>query len=298
MIDRRNRITVWLAVVGLGLCGGCGREAKPSARPAVPVRIASLTLATDEILAELVPLDRVVCVTALADDPENSNVADRYPTQVQRLRDVNLERILALAPDLVCVAPYNTADSLRLLERSGLSIYRNEALHSLDEIEAGVRSLGERVREPGRARVLVEAMQARRRQLADRLRDLPHRPRVLYWSAGFTAGRATTVDDIIRESGGVNVAAELGFDGSPEISPERVVAVNPEVVLLARWKAGDDQGSIRTHPILRRLEAVRDGRLVIIDGRFLTSLSPSAVEGAERLAHALHPDRFLNETPR
>ncbi len=44
-----------------------------------------------------------------------------------------LPGIIALAPDLVCVAPYNTADSLKLLERSGLSIYRNDGFHTIAE---------------------------------------------------------------------------------------------------------------------------------------------------------------------
>jgi iron complex transport system substrate-binding protein len=264
-------------------------------RPAAPVRIASLTLATDEMLAELVPTERIVCVTYLADDPEISNVPGRYPERTPRLRDTNPERIMALAPDLVCVAPYNTADSLKLLERSGLSIYRNDGFHTIAEIEAGVQQLGERVGEPERARKLVEHMRDVRRRLADRLHDLPHRPRVLYWSAGFTAGRRTTIDDIIREGGGVNVAAELGLEGSAEISPERVVAADPEIVLLSRWKADERQSQVANHPILRQLRAVREDHVIAIEGRSLTSVSQFVVEGAERLARALHPGRFAVE---
>jgi len=125
------------------------------------------------MLADLVPVERVVGVTFLADDPEISNVAGHYPARILRLRDMNVERIVALAPDLVCVAPYNTADALRLLERSGLALYRNEALEGIDAIEAGVSRLGERVGEPERARTLVASLQAPRRRLADRLHDPP-----------------------------------------------------------------------------------------------------------------------------
>jgi iron complex transport system substrate-binding protein len=261
----------------------------------VPTRIASLTLATDEILADLVPVDRIVGVTALADDAEISNVAGHYPGRIARLRDMNLDRIIALAPDLVCVAPYNTADALKLLERAGLTIYRNEDIHGIDEVEAGVIRLGVRVGEPGRARGVVESMRERRRRLAERLHDVARRPRVLYWASGYTAGRRTTIDDVIREGGGANVAAELGLEGSPEISPERVVAADPEIILLARWKAEDGRDRIDNHPILRHLPAVRDRRVVTIEGRSLTSVSPHVVAGAELLARALHPGRFGDE---
>jgi iron complex transport system substrate-binding protein len=289
-----------LLVTGAGAWWACSPGEPPQeveAGPATPGRIVSLTLATDEMLAELVPAERLVGVTYLADDPGISNVAGHYPARVPRLRDADVERLLALSPDLVCVAPYNTADTLKLLERSGLALYRNEAVHSLDEIEAGLRQLGERVGEAERGRRLAERMRNRRQAVARRLRGLSQRPRVLFWSAGFTAGRGATVDDLIREAGGVNVAAELGLEGSAEIAPERVVAADPEIILLSRWSADEPQAQIDQHPILRQLRAVREGHVIAVEGRYLTSVSQFAVEGLERLARRLHPERFTTEAP-
>lgn len=299
MTGHRGKGLFWipLAVIGLGTWCGCGPSARSTPRPGKPLRIVSLTLATDEMLVDLVPFSRVVGVTKLGDDPEVSNVAGRYPKEIPRMGEANLERIVALAPDLVCVAPYNTADSLELLARSGLSIYRNESVSSMDEIETGLETLGVRVGEPERGRALVERMRGRRRRLADRLRGVAKRPRVLFWSAGFTAGRGSTIDDVIREGGGINVAAELGLDGSAAIAPERVIAADPEIVLLSRWKEDDRQGQIANHPILRQLRAVREGHVIAIDCRYLTSVSQFVIEGAERLAHALHPGSFPGEGP-
>jgi iron complex transport system substrate-binding protein len=275
---------------------GCTPSAERSTpAPATPLRIVSLTLATDEILAELVPVERIVAVTHFADDPDISNVAGRYPASVARLRNADPERVIALAPDLVCVASYNTADALKLLERAGLPIYRNEALHSLDEVEGGIVKLGARVGAPDAARRLVEQMRTRRRKLAQSLGNLSHRPRVLFWAGGFTAGKRTTVDDVIREAGGVNVAAELDLEDSVELAPERVIAADPEIILVARWASYQDQGQLESHPILRQLQAVRKGRVVAIEGRYLSSVSQFAVEGAEKLARRLHPERFTTE---
>jgi iron complex transport system substrate-binding protein len=291
-----------LVALAIGLVAGLGCAPNPSADnadpgAAPPRRIVSLTLGTDEILAELVPAERLAGVTALVDDPGISNVAGRYPKEIPRLRDADVERLLALHPDLVCVAPYNTADALKLLERSGLPVYRNEAVHSLDEIEAGIQKLAGRVGETERGRQLAGQMQARRQALARRLRDLARRPRVLFWSSGFTAGRRSTMDDILREAGAVNVAAELNLDDSVELSPERVIAADPDVVLVARWSGEDRQTHIDQHPILRNLRAVRAGQVIVIDGRYLTSVSHFAVEGAERLARQLHPKHFAGEAP-
>jgi iron complex transport system substrate-binding protein len=179
-----------------------------------------------------------------------------------------------------------------------LTIYRNESVHSIDEVEAGIRQLGERVGEPERARQLATRMRARRQEIADRLHDLRRRPRVLFWSAGFTAGPASTIDDLIREAGAVNVAAELGLGDSAEISPERMLAADPDYVLLCRWAGDDRPNQVVNHPILRRLRAVQTDQVLSIEGHYLTSVSHYVVEGVEQLARLLHPERFPKEAAR
>jgi iron complex transport system substrate-binding protein len=139
-------------------------------------------------------------------------------------------------------------------------------------------------------------MRSRRQRLAERLHGISTRPRVLYWSAGFTAGPGSTIDDVIREAGGINVAAERSLGASAEISPEQVIAADPECILTSRWSP-DDRSGIEKHPLLRNLRAVKEGRVIAIEGRYLTTVSQFVVEGPERLARRLHPDRFANETP-
>ena len=295
------RVIRWLgAIAGLALVAAVAwigiSATLPGGTPSTsPRRIASMTLGTDEILAELVPVERVVCVTYLADDPEISNVPGRYPERIPRMRDSGAERILDLNADLVCVAPYNSADFLKVIERSGLATYRNEANASIDAIEAGILALGARVGEPARADEIVGRMRSRRQQLLQRLRDVSTRPRVLYWSAGFTAGRGSTIDDVIREGGGVNLAADRK-DPSAEISPEQVIAADPDYVLSSKWSADERSNAIENHPLLRSLRAVAEKRVIAIEGRYLTTVSQFIVEGAERLARRLHPDRFETES--
>ncbi len=256
-----------------------------------PVRIASLTLASDEILSELVAPARIVCLTSLADDPGISNVASFYPKHIPRLRAADPERIIGLNPDLVCVAPFNSADFLKVMERSGLPTYRNDGIFSMADIETSILQLGNKVGEPERARAMVDRMRERRQALAERDQKVARRPRILYWSAGFTAGRRTTIDDIICDAGGANVAAERNLEGSAEISPEQVLAANPEIILQCRWSGDERGGNIELHPLLRNLQAVREKRVISIEGRYLTSISQFVVEGAERLAQALHFDQ-------
>jgi iron complex transport system substrate-binding protein len=270
---------------------GC-RDAAPgpsAAGSAVPQRIVSVTLATDELLADLVPPERVVGVTRFADDPAVSNVAGRYPPAVARIR-AEVEALAALRPDLVCVAPYNSADFLKLLERCGLPTYRNEDVRSFAGIRQGLLRLGQRLGVSETAQKLASEFDRRLAAVHERLKGLERRPRVLYWSAGYAAGRDTVVGEMIERAGGVNVGAELGLEDVVPIGAERLVQADPDVLLVVR--AGEGLDPLAGQPALAALRAVRGRQVIALDNRFLTTVSHHAAAGVERLATRLHPDRF------
>lgn len=71
----RSALRVAAALLLLLLCAM--RAGAQTSEP--PRRIASLSLTADEILVEIVPLERMVAATTAADDPEMSNVVGRIP---------------------------------------------------------------------------------------------------------------------------------------------------------------------------------------------------------------------------
>lgn len=287
---------IFAAHTVLALLAGDSHDAtstRESAEDAVPRRIVSLTLATDELLHELVGPERVVGITWLADDPRISNVADRYPDDVQRLR-ADLEAVLALRPDLVCTAPYNDAGFLRLMRDSGLDIHRMPEVKGFQDLFRSVRSLAARVGACEAGEELVEHMRGRLEALDAALGGVAERPRVLFWSKGWTPGSGTMLDAVIRRAGGRNVAADLDIEGHGHVPEERVLAADPDWLLL---EGGGWLERGRISGGLKALPAVKAGRIVRIPGRLLHSLSHHIVRGTEVLARALHPER-LEDAPR
>src|SRR5439155_24610783 len=140
-----------------------------SAFDSVPRRIASLNLTADEILVEIVPVDRLVAATAAADDVGTSNVVDRIPPAVARFRRAEMERLLALTPDLVVVSEYTDADFLRLVERSRMRVHRMRGLDSLAGIRAAILDLGRAVGGEEAAARPATRYDARLAELARRL---------------------------------------------------------------------------------------------------------------------------------
>jgi iron complex transport system substrate-binding protein len=257
-----------------------------------PTRIVSATLATDEILLALVEPERLLAVTYLATDARISNAAERAAAVPHKIR-ADAEQILALRPDLVFVASYLRGEVVRLLQDAGLAVFQFREFDSIGAIQHNIRLVARAVGEEARAEALIAAMQARLQAVAAQRRPDAPRPRVLYWGApGYTAGRGTSVDDIIRHAGGENAAAALGIVGFAPLSAEQALALNPEVVVGAADHPAPQPGppAVLRHPAWQTVAAVRQQRVFTLPRRALSTISHHIVEGVEMLARLLHAE--------
>ncbi len=235
------------------------------AASAVPARVASLNLASDEVLIEILPAERLVAVTRLVDEPGTSNAAGRAPRSAQRFARIDVERLVALAPDLAVVSEYTDADALRLLAATGIRTHRMTGLDSFPGYRRAILELGRVVGADQAAAALVARYDRVLDDLQGRLAGAP-RPRVLYWA-----------------------------DGIVPIGAERAFAADPDVVL-----TGSGTGTaaeLRAHPLLSGLRALREGRLLEMPPELLVALSQAAADAAWHLAHRLHPDRVGTARP-
>ena len=286
----------WLAALLLAAATvGAAPAPAPSAAPQTPPkRIASLNLTADEVLVEILPVERLVAVTAAADDEGTSNVVGRVPPGVARFRKADLERLVALAPDLVVVSEYTDPDFLYLLERSGLRYHRMEGLRSLAGNREAILRLGEAVGATAGAEKLVARYDAVLADLAAKLRGVT-RPRVMYWASGMTAGGDTAIGALIESAGARNVGAEIGVAGIGAVGAERAFVADPDVVLIGVWPGA--RKSLVEHPLLSRLRAVREGHIVEMPTELLVTLSQHAADASWYLASVLHPDRVPRARP-
>lgn len=265
----------------------------PSA-PGLPQRIVSVNITSDEILLDLAP-ERLLAVSYHAADPAMSS-AVREAEQVPLKMKDDVERLLLLAPDLVVIGAHKV-DVVRQIEEAGVPVVRIQGFESIEWIRALITTLGLAVGRPERARHLVAAMDVRLAAVARRVERRP-RPSVLYYSpGGFTGGRKTTLDDVIRAAGGENVALRLGVSGWKRLSLEQAVLADPEVILLSdsQWWTTQFDRDFAAHPAFRNGRAVRGGRVYVLPSRLTTTASHHVVETVETLARLLHPDAFPGE---
>ena len=268
----------------------------PSAQgPPKPQRIISLVPALTEMLFAIGAGPQVVAVSSF----------DEYPPQVRDLErvgallDPNLERILALRPDLVAV--YGSQQDLKTqLARARIPVYSYRHA-GLADITATIREIGERAGHAAEATALVGRIEAQLASIRARIGTAP-RPRTMLIfgrEAGalrgiYASGGVGFLHDMLEAAGGEDVFADIKRE-SVQATTELILTRKPDVILEIR--AGPaDAGNIAAEQsawkALGSVPAVRNGRvLFVIDPRTVVP-GPRVAEATELLARALHPDRF------
>jgi len=269
---------------------GSAGETWTLSRP--PRRIVSTYLAADEILAALVSPDRLAAVSTFADDPAISSVAGFYPRALPRVRG-EVEAILALEPDLICVAGYSDADAMRLAVGAGLPILRWSRFETFADVLGNVRTIGAAVGADARAKAVADDAEAKLAALAVRLAGVA-RVRVLYLDLpNFTAGRDTLIDEMLTRAGGLNVAAAAGIAGAGQIAVESALALDAEAIVVATAPgARPPLEELRATPLWREMPAVRAGRVFTIPAALPGDVSQRAADAPAAIARQLHPDRW------
>ena len=252
----------------------------------------STYLAADEILASLLPPGRMAAVSAFADDPVVSNVAGLYPRGVARVR-AQVEAILSLAPDLVCVAGYSDADGLRLEIGAGLPVLRWSRFETFADVLANVRVLGAAVGADAAAESLAAGTERDLAALDARLAGVTP-VRALYLDPpDFSAGAGTLIDEMLSRAGAVNVARQARLDGAGPIPVEMALALDPDVLVMpAAPGATPPLAMVRAAPLWRELRAVRSGDVVNVPSAWTGDVSHHAARAPGAIARALHPSRF------
>jgi iron complex transport system substrate-binding protein len=224
-----------------------------SANAAVPSRIVSLNLCTDQILLDLVPRERIVALSWLAADRDVSPVAD----DIAGLKLVRggAEEILALAPDMVLANPYAAAPTVDLLKRLGYATEVIPFAQDFDGIRLAVRRVAAAVGEPARGEALVARFDGA--LASTTLAPATARPpeALVYQVNGLVSGSGSLLDAALAASGLGNQASTRRLATGGRLALESLIAAPPDLVVLAqapRTYATVVSDNLR-HPALRRL---------------------------------------------
>ena len=246
-------------------------------------RIISMAPHVTELLFAAGGGDRIVGTVSYSDYPE---AAKKLP-QIGDNLDVDLERIIAMKPDLVVVWRYTHTDKQDdLLRRLGVPLFYSES-HKLIEIPDSVRRLGVLMGTEAVANKAADNLQQKLAALTDKY---AHRApvRLFYqvWDKPlYTLNGQHIVSDAIRVCGGVNIFADMKVT-APNVGIEAVLQEDPEAIIGTDEKNPSDGGVTmwKRYPLMT---AVKRNNLFLVDGNLLNRAGPRMIDGTAELCDRL-----------
>jgi iron complex transport system substrate-binding protein len=298
--DGMSKFLLAIGAILLGFaCSRAADASKPTA-PSGARRIVCGNAAAAEFVCRLVAPERVVGIPEQADDYVSIDLKSGGFERATRFPRYVTEIVLALAPDLVVTHEWQSADTTSILRSQGIPVIVLKSATSYADIRATLADLGTRFGTEARAAEIVRGLDAR----VETLRSTGGKRaglRALVYSndgtGGSTAGANTTPDTMIHLAGMRNAAAEAGLAGHVPLDFERLLAIDPDVLIVSKLSRGDGgsptRAVIESSPALATLRAKKLGRIVEISAALMAADSPPIVDGAEQVAAEV--DRLLAE---
>jgi len=259
----------------------------------MPERIISLAPSNTEILFALGLGDKIVGVTTYCDYPPQ---AVEKP-KIGGFSTPDIEKILALEPDLVVAANFHKDTVIPELERRGLNVVLVDP-GNIDEAIDSILLVGEKTGTSKEAQRLTSEIRARIKAVTDKVASLSEnqKPRTLYitWHDPlWTLGDGTITNELIELAGGVNIFANVS--GNSQTDLETVLARNPQVILASTGHGTAEDSPFAwasTEERLSQTDARTNGRVYEVDANLVTRPGPRIAEGLEAIAKLIHPDIF------
>ena len=248
-----------------------------------PERIIAYDSAAVEILYVIGEGERISAAHDFVTFPPE---AEEIP-KVGNAFNMNLEKIVELEPDLVYTF---YGSSVLELDNLGIKVLYLETPRDLAGIAAQIRMWGQITGNPGAAEVAAERFELRVKEMVDRLADVEEGPRVFHDNSDFfTVGTETLEGRIYTLLKAKNIAHDVPDGLYGQLSPEIIVARDPEVIISTFPERPRD---FKETPAFKGVSAVVQDRVYAIDANLMNVAGPRFVEAIEELARLIHPEIF------
>lgn len=211
-------------------------------------------------------------------------------------KGINVEETAALDPDLV-ILPSRLQESAAVFEELDIPVLIVDP-ETQEDFEACVALLAEVTGNKERGDQLL-AYYHDKMEEAGKLTEGLERPSV-YLASGSGYLRTCTSkmyqNDMIEAAGGRNVSAELQDGYWKEVSPEQVLAWNPEYIFAVNY-AEYSLEDIEKDTALAEVQAIKDGKVFTFPSEIEAwdYPTPSSVLGVLWLTYQLHPDVYSKD---
>jgi len=253
--------------------------------PAEPQRIVTFAPSNTEIVYALGLGDRLVGVSGPYDD---------FPAEAKKVEEIggagdfgvdpNVEKVVSLEPDLM-LAISGGEQWKQKLRDLGVPVFTINATDFADLL-GDIRTVGELTGTGEEAARLTATMQTDADAIAAEVGDTSVSCFYeVYFPHLTTVGPNTFIFDLLERAGCDPVSASAKSD-YPQWSVDELVADGPQVYLVSS-ESGVSEAQVTKRPGFGAIDAVAEGRVVLMDSDLVSRPGPRVVDGLQDLSNAL-----------
>ena len=262
-------------------------------------RIVSVGTATTETIYALDAGSKLVGV---------DNASAEYLPQTAGLPKVgarttlNAEGILSLKPTLVILnADSGPPQVFEQLRNAGVAVVTISPNYNIEALKQKTNLISKAVGAGDKAAAVNQKIDSEISVVEKLIERTQTRPKVLFVGRGpnmpnaTMSGRETTIDEMIKLSGGINPIND--FAGFREMTNEAVIAAQPDIILITEKsfeRSGGVDGVIK-FPGVVLTPAGKNKRILPVSDMYFLGFGPGIAEAVRKLAVQFHPELALQK---
>ena len=289
----------------------------------IPDRVDRVVVLQHQTLNLLVQLDATNTMVGILNNWKQQ-LGDGYQRLVPELASmptlgdlthVDLEKLVALHPQVVFVTNYAPQEMIDQIQKLGIAVIAislragdeqqqnrlnpqlvNEEQAYNEGLKEGIRLIGTVVNHQQQAEKLIDATFTQRQQTSERLKDVSPAQRIRVYMANpdlTTYGSGKYTGLMMAHAGAMNVAAAT-VKGYKQVSMEQILTWNPQVIFVQdRYPQVIDE--IKQQPAWQAVDAVKNHRVYLMPeyAKAWGYPMPEAMALGELwMAKKLYPEKF------
>lgn len=310
-------LTAIFCVFALAATLGCGGGTPPEQKKETSAAFATIKddLGREVTLAK--KPERIVVTSAsfleplhavggdVVGRPDSKSTPDwaKDRTSIGRVYNVDLEKLLACAPDLVIANKGMNEKLLQPLEINKIPCVVVD-MKNYEEVKNEVRIFSQITGEKEKGDALIRSMDDKIKAIADRIPKEKRRVAILHSTAqGLSVQLETSIaGSTAKMLGFENVASGMkALEGNPDAAPysiETLVEQNPEIIFVTSMGKIDEvkrgmEETISLNPAWQTIPAVKNGKMFYLSQEhFLLSPGIEYPAAVEEMAKQVYPELF------